>query len=191
MTTVGSGEHTFEAVYDWAKLPDGWDAPMAAVAVDSQDRVYGFNRGERGVIVFDKDGNYVSHWADADFVFPHAIYADPSDNIWIVDRDAGQILKYTPEGELLLAIGERGHRSDTGADNSVFSSDGWRDVTRGGGPFNLPAGVAVAPERRHIHRRRIRQLPGSQVLSRRATPEELGRTPEAARGSSTCRTASG
>ena len=144
MPTTGSGDHTFEIISDWAKLPDGWDAPMAAVAVDSQDRVYGFNRGARGVIVFDADGGYISHWRDAEFVFPHAIYADPDDNIWIVDRDAGQVLKYTPDGDLLMAIGERGFRSDTGADNSTFSSNGWVDVTHGGEPFNLPAGVAVA-----------------------------------------------
>ena len=97
------------------------------------------------MIVFDTDGNYLSHWDGVDFVFPHAIYADPSDNIWIVDRDAGQVLKYTTEGELLLAVGERGYRSDTGADNSVLGSNGWVDVTHGGEPFNLPAGVGVAP----------------------------------------------
>ena len=146
MATVGSDKHTFDVIYDWAKLPEDWDAPMAAVAVDSRDRVYGFNRGERGVIVFDSDGNYMNHWEGVDFVFPHAIYADPSDNIWIVDRDAGQILKYAPDGELLMSIGERGYRSDTGADNSVFSSNGWSDVTHGGEPFNLPAGVAVAED---------------------------------------------
>lgn len=145
MPTVGSGEHAFEIISDWANLPDGWDTPMAAVAVDSQDRVYGFNRGERGVIVFDPDGGYLSHWRGAEFVFPHAIHADADDNIWIVDRDAGQVLKYNPDGVLLMSIGERGHRSDTGADNSVFSSNGWSDVTHGGEPFNLPAGVAVAP----------------------------------------------
>ena len=144
MPTAGSGDHTFEIISDWAKLPDGWDAPMAAVAVDSQDRVYGFNRGARGVIVFDADGGYLSHWQDAEFVFPHAIYADPDDNIWIVDRDAGQVLKYTPDGVPLMAIGERGFRSDTGADNSTFNSNGWVDVTRGGEPFNLPAAAAVA-----------------------------------------------
>ena len=61
-----------------------------------------------------------------------------------MDRDAGQVLKYTSNGDLQLTIGERGYRSDTGADNSVFGSNGWRDVVRGGEPFNLPAGVAVA-----------------------------------------------
>ena len=48
MTTIGSGDHTYEVVPNWASLPDGWDAPMAAVTVDSQDRVYGFNRGSTG-----------------------------------------------------------------------------------------------------------------------------------------------
>ncbi|MCH7802228.1 MAG: 6-bladed beta-propeller [Chloroflexi bacterium] len=143
-TTVGAGTHSYDVISDWAKVPEGWNAPMAAVTVDSQDRIYGFNRGERGIIVFDKDGNYLSDWGETDFAFPHAIYADPSDNIWIIDRNAGQVLKYTPEGELLMTIGEKGYRSDTGADNSVFSSSGYGEVTHGGGPFNLPAGIAVA-----------------------------------------------
>ena len=117
MVRVGSDERSFTVDSNWEKLPSGWEAPMAAVAVDSRDRVYGFNRGPNKVIIFDKEGNYLDHWKDSDFIFPHAIYADHADNIWIVDRDAGQVLKYTPEGELLLSIGEKGYRSDTGADN--------------------------------------------------------------------------
>ena len=145
MEQVGSDSRTYMVDYDWLKLPEGWEAPMAAVTVDSMDRIYGFNRGENGVIIFDTDGNYLGHWEGVDFIFPHAIYADHEDNIWIVDRDAGQVLKYTAEGEQKLAIGTRGYRSNTGADNSVFSSDGYKDVVRAGEPFNLPAGVAVAP----------------------------------------------
>ena len=116
---------------------------MAAVTVDSQDRVYGFNRGGHGVIVFDKGGGYLFDWGETDFAFPHTIYADRHDNIWIVDRNDGQVLKYTPQGVLLLAIGKKGYRSDTGADNSVFSSSAYSQVTHAGEPFNLPAGVAV------------------------------------------------
>ena len=142
--TVGSGSRTYTVLEDWAKLPDGWTAPMAAVAVDSQDRVYGFNRGEHGVIVFDRDGNYLYHWAEARFAFPHAITADSHDNIWVADRNDGLILKFTPEGKLLMTLGTRGHRSDTGADNSQFGSLHMQ-VTHGGAPFNLPAGVAIAP----------------------------------------------
>lgn len=43
-TIVGSGTDTYEAHEDWAKLPDGWAMPAAGVTVDSQDRVYCFNR---------------------------------------------------------------------------------------------------------------------------------------------------
>ena len=142
---VGSGNYTYEVNEDWARLPDGWHAPMAAVTVDSQDRVYGFNRGQRGVIVFDKQGNYLYDWGETGFSFPHAIYADGQDNIWIVDRNDQQALKYTPQGELLMTIGEKGYRSDTGADPADFGSSGYTQVTRGGEPFNMPAGIAVAP----------------------------------------------
>jgi DNA-binding beta-propeller fold protein YncE len=148
MTTasVGTGKHTFDVIEDWAKVPEGWNAPMAAVALDSQDRVYGFNRGDHRVIVFDRDGNYLYDWGEGMFPFPHAIYVDPQDNVWIVERNDCQIFKFTPKGELLMTIGEKGHRSNTGADPNDFSSNGYRDVVRPGGPFNLPAGVAVAPD---------------------------------------------
>ena len=142
---VGSGDYRYEVNEDWARLPDGWHAPMAAVTVDSQDRVYGFNRGERGVIVFDKRGDYLYDWGETGFSFPHAIYADGRDNIWIVDRNDQQALKYTPKGELLMTIGEKGYRSDTGADPADFGSSGYTQVTRGAEPFNMPAGIAVAP----------------------------------------------
>ena len=144
VTTVGSGAHTFEAIEEWAKLPPGWSAPMAAMTVDSQDRVYGFNRGEHSVIVFDKHGNYLYSWGEGMFAFPHAIRADSEDNIWIVDRDRCQVFKFTTRGELLQTIGTRGHRSDTGADNTSFASSNYKLVTRPGGPFNMPTGVAVA-----------------------------------------------
>ena len=47
MTTkeiVGSGKYTYEVDYHWAKLPEGWSMPAAAVFGDSQDKVYCFNR---------------------------------------------------------------------------------------------------------------------------------------------------
>ena len=55
---LGSGEHRYRVVENWAKLPDGWSlTDVAAVGVDSKDNVYAFNRGDHPVAVFDKDGN--------------------------------------------------------------------------------------------------------------------------------------
>jgi hypothetical protein len=41
---LGSGEHRYRVVENWAKLPEGWNlTDVASVAVDSKDRVYLFN----------------------------------------------------------------------------------------------------------------------------------------------------
>jgi sugar lactone lactonase YvrE len=79
------------------------------------------------------------------FVFPHAIRADAHNNLWIVDRDHGQMFYFTPDGTLLRTIGTRGVRSDTGVDPADFSSAAYKNVTHGGGPFNLPTDIALTP----------------------------------------------
>ena len=145
VTTVGTGKYTYEKNDDWAHLPEGWEMPAAAVAVDSQDRVFVFNRSpEHPIIIFDRDGNYLSSWGDGLIAFAHAIRIDKDDNVWLVDRNHGQVMKFTAQGEPLMTIGTKGYRSDTGVDPTDFASDGYKNVTHGGEPFNLPAGVAVA-----------------------------------------------
>ena len=143
---VGSGAYTYEVHDDWAKLPAGWEMPAAAVTVDSRDRVYCFNRTpDHPVVVFDRDGNYLSSWGAGFFAFPHTIRVDAVDNLWLVDRDHGQMFQFTLDGTLLRTIGTKGYRSDTGVDASEPRSTAYRKVTRGGGPFNLPTDIAVAP----------------------------------------------
>jgi hypothetical protein len=45
---LGTGAYRYEVVDQWAKLPPGreFNADVAAVGVDAQDRVYAFNRGQ-------------------------------------------------------------------------------------------------------------------------------------------------
>jgi hypothetical protein len=62
---VGYGGYTYRVEADWAKLPAGWTfKDVAAVAVDAQDRVYVFNRGEHPMMVFDRDGNLLNSWGE-------------------------------------------------------------------------------------------------------------------------------
>jgi sugar lactone lactonase YvrE len=120
--------------------------PAAAVAVDSQDRVYCFNRApDHPIVIFDRDGNYLSSWGAGLIAFAHAILIDDDDNVWLVDRDNGQVLKFTATGELLMTIGTKGYRSDTGVDPQDFSSKAYQQVTHGGDPFNLPTDIALTP----------------------------------------------
>ncbi|TMJ59241.1 MAG: hypothetical protein E6G81_09475, partial [Alphaproteobacteria bacterium] len=67
------------------------------------------------------------------------------DVVWLCDEHHEQFYKFTTDGKLLQTIGEKGKRSDTGVPADDMSSQAWRKVTHGGGPFNLPTDIAFAP----------------------------------------------
>ena len=143
-TTVGSGKYIYEINENWARIPEGWNVPAAAVAVDSRDRVFIFNRDpHHPIAIFDREGNFLSSWGDGLIAFAHSILIDKEDTVWLVDRNHGQVMRFTPEGEPMMTIGTKGYRSDTGADPNDFGSTGYKSVTHGGEPFNLPAGIGL------------------------------------------------
>lgn len=108
MTTVGAGKYTYTLIQDWAKLPPGQTfGTVSAVATDSQDRVYAFQRTEPPVVVFDRDGNFLSSWGNGAFVNPHGIYI-ADDIVYLTDREGSVAMKYTLDGKPLLIIGAHG-----------------------------------------------------------------------------------
>ncbi len=136
----GSGDYTYELAEGWGKLPEGFEFhQVAGVAVDKDDQVYVFNRSDNQLMVFDRDGNFVRSW-DEKFVNPHGIHIGPDGSIYLADRDAHVILKYSPDQKLLLTLGTRDSPSDTG-----YTADD-RVVHRAAGPFNLPTGIAATEE---------------------------------------------
>jgi DNA-binding beta-propeller fold protein YncE len=142
---VGSGKYTYKKRESWAQLPANVELKPCAVAVDRQDRVFCFNRvNEHPVVVFDRDGSFLTSWGAGMFKFPHAIRFDDEGFLWLTDGHHQQFMKFTPEGKLLETIGVKGQRSDTGVPEDDFSSVAWKKVTHGGGPFNLPTDVAFA-----------------------------------------------
>ena len=144
---VGSGRHTYDVDIDWARVPDGIDFRPAAVAVDSKDRVFAFNRSsDHPIVIFDRDGNFEGSWGAGLFKFPHSIRFDANDNVWLSDEHLQQFYLFTNDGKLLRTIGERGHRSNTGVPDDDFTSVAWKRVTQGAGPFNLPTDIAIAPD---------------------------------------------
>jgi hypothetical protein len=147
---VGNGKYTYKVHEDWARPPAGMEVRACAVSVDSQDRVYCFNRNaEHPIVIFDRDGNFLSSWGAGMFTFPHAIrivQENGRDVVWLCDEHHQQFQKFTTDGKLLQTIGEKGARSDTGVAEDDFSSAAWKKVTHGGGPFNLPTDIAFAPD---------------------------------------------
>jgi DNA-binding beta-propeller fold protein YncE len=141
-TISGSGAARFEAVPHWEKLPEGWAfVEVAGVAVDARDRVYVFNRGEHPVVVFDRDGRFVSAWGEGQFARPHGITIGPDDTVYCTDDSDHTVKVFTTDGKLVRTIGTSGKPSDTGATSSDF-----RTIRRAGDPFHYPTNLAIAPD---------------------------------------------
>jgi len=137
---------TYQLVENWAQLPTGtkWET-MTAVDIDSHGIVYVFQRGEPSkVMAFDSKGKLVRSWGDKMFPSAHGLRVDRQDNVWITDRGLHQVLKFSPEGKLLLELGKKGIAGDNNStdalngpsdvaiarDGDIFVSDGESTNTR-------------------------------------------------------------
>ena len=130
---------TYEVVPNWEQLPENWSFYEAtSVAVDSQDRVYVFNRGEHPVIVFDRDGRFLDAWGEGLFVRPHGIWIGADDTLYLVDDADHTVRQFTPQGELLMTLGESGCASETGCVGNDY-----RTIQAGGAPFNQPCDLVI------------------------------------------------
>jgi DNA-binding beta-propeller fold protein YncE len=139
----GQGDFRYELVEGWEQLPAGWShGDVAGVASDSQDRVYVFNRSEHPVIVYDRDGKFLTSWGEGVFTRPHGITIW-EDVVYLADDSDHTVRKFSLEGELLLTLGNLNQPSDTGyiADGSSHL----KTIARGAGPFNRPTRLSVAP----------------------------------------------
>jgi len=132
----------FSTIQDRWNLPPGFSWPeVAGVAVDSRDRLFVFNRGNHPIIIFDRDGKFVSSWGEGLFVRPHGIAIGPDDAVYCTDDNGHTVRKFAPEGKLLLTLGTPGQPSDTGA-----TSNDYRTVRYGGPPFHYPTNLALAAD---------------------------------------------
>src|SRR3954454_249155 len=104
--TLGSGEHRYRVVENWAKLPDGWTlTDVASVAVDSKDRVYLFNPGAHPMVVLDREGNFLRSWGEGLVSRAHGRRIEAGDNLYCTDDGDHTVRKCTTDGKVLLTIG--------------------------------------------------------------------------------------
>jgi peptidylamidoglycolate lyase len=182
----------FTALPDWPKLgSDVQLGQISGLALDSHDRLFVFSRRERtwadavgrnagqpirsaAVLVLDRDtGALRQSWGTNFFWLPHGLTIDQEDNVWLTDVARHQVFKFTPDGRLLLTLGEAGKPGDDeghfnkptdvaiAKDGTFFVSDGYGNArvakfsadgkflkawgTHGGAPgqFNTPHGIAI------------------------------------------------
>ena len=130
MTTVGAGKFTYTYIQDWAKMPAGQSlGTVSAIATDSQDRVYAFQRAEPPVVIFNRNGEFLSSWGNGNFVDPHGLFIK-DDIVYLTDREGSTAMRYTLDGKPLQIIGTLGEYSDTGCEVTGAV------CPRSAGPFN-------------------------------------------------------
>lgn len=98
-------------------LPAGLGG-VPAVALDSKENLWVFRRAEVGksqLLKFDPDYSLLLA-VDPDVIGyqdkAHGMAVDAEDNVWITATHGATVMKLSPEGELLLTIGESGRRGD-------------------------------------------------------------------------------
>lgn len=96
---------------DFLKLPEGWlFGEATAIEVNSRGHIFVFNRGDHKLLEFDAEGNFIKEIGagNATFANPHGLKIDSEDNIWTTDIENHIIIKFSPEGKVLMVLGRKG-----------------------------------------------------------------------------------
>jgi hypothetical protein len=127
-SNLRAADGAYQLVENWAQLPPGtqWGV-MSWVATDGGGNVYAFQRDEptSKVMVFDAHGKYLKTWGKNGFSYAHSLRVLRDGFIWITDRKVQQVLKFDPDGKLLMSIGQKDVAGDN---NSQDTFNGASDV---------------------------------------------------------------
>ncbi|MDR3699005.1 MAG: peptidyl-alpha-hydroxyglycine alpha-amidating lyase family protein [Candidatus Sulfopaludibacter sp.] len=109
-------EIPYESVPNFLKLPANlYLGEGIGVATNSKGHVFVYTRSQRTrLFEFDPKGNYIRELGEGlyGFVFAHAVRVDPQDNIWAVDEGSNMIIKFNPEGRVIMTLGRRPEPND-------------------------------------------------------------------------------
>src|SRR5215471_2580838 len=104
-------EIPFEAVPNFFKLPPNiYFGEGIGVATNSKGHVFVYTRsGDTRLFEFDQNGAFVREIGQGLYglVFAHAVRVDKDDNIWVVDEGSNMVIKFNPQGRVVMTIGRR------------------------------------------------------------------------------------
>jgi hypothetical protein len=122
-------EIPFDSVPNVLKLPpDLYLGEASGVAVNSKGHIFVFSRGNTTgpaygatasqILEFSPDGKYLREIGKNLYAwsFAHAIRVDKDDNLWAIDKGSDMIIKFNPEGRVVMTFGRKKEASDEGAE---------------------------------------------------------------------------
>jgi len=115
----------FDSDPDPLKLPkDIYFGEVTGVAVNSKGHVFVLSRGNTTgpayaaaaaqLLEFDAGGNFVREIGKNLYAwsFGHSVRVDKDDNIWAVDKGSDMVVKFNPEGRVVMVFGRKQEASD-------------------------------------------------------------------------------
>ena len=104
-------EIPFDSAPNFLKLPANlYLGEGIGVATNSKGHIFVYTRSQATrLFEFDAKGTYVREIGEGlyGFAFAHAVRVDPQDNIWAVDEGSNMVIKFNPEGRVVMVLGRR------------------------------------------------------------------------------------
>ena len=104
-------EIPFESVPNFLKMPpDLYLGEGMGVATNSKGHVFVYHRrDDTRLYEFDQNGTFVKEWGEGLYgmEFAHKVRVDREDNVWIVDEGTNMVIKFNPEGRVIMVLGRR------------------------------------------------------------------------------------
>ncbi|MGD1092723.1 MAG: peptidyl-alpha-hydroxyglycine alpha-amidating lyase family protein [Bryobacteraceae bacterium] len=159
-------EISFDSSANFLKLPEHIHLGEAAgVATNSKGHVFVYTRtgdayatigssrtfvhGGSRLFEFDQTGKFVREFGQGSYAMmaAQAVRVDPQDNVWIVDRYSSMVIKFDPEGRVLMPMGRKPESINVVAPGAAAGGGGrgGRGLPGAGTPgdlFNQPSDVA-------------------------------------------------
>jgi len=147
-------EIRFDANVSLLQLPPAtYLGEVAGVAVNSRRHIFVFSRTSQRSTVhgaaaaqlfeFGADGTFIREIGQGvyGFAFAHTVRIDRADNIWTADEGANMIVKFAPDGRVLMVLGRR----EEAVEPAAPAAPGAPPPRAGWGTFNRPTDVAWDP----------------------------------------------
>ena len=99
------------SVPNFFKLPpDLYLGEGIGIATNSKGNVFIYHRsGDTRLFEFDSNGTFVKEWGVGLYgiEFAHQVRVDRDDNVWIVDEGTNMVIKFNPQGRVVMVMGRR------------------------------------------------------------------------------------
>jgi sugar lactone lactonase YvrE len=147
----GSVPNPYREDTNWAKLPAGakWGGVISVDPAANGD-TWVFHRSDPPLLRFDPSGKVVKSVGEGMVVQAHGMTVDRDGNVWVTDAQikdgkGNQVLKFSPDGKLLMALGKPGV---AGSGTDVFSGPCDVAIAQNGDIFVADGHIADVPVNR-------------------------------------------